>query len=339
MKPWLAELLACPEHALPLALTAFETAGEEIEAGVLACAGGGGHWFPVWNGIPRMLALSDLSGPACEAFLAAHAGKLPAGGQGLSPMPAEARATVEGFQYEWDKFGNDRYNILEEKEEKDVFVDFLGRPDAWFQGKRVLEAACGPGWYAEFVRRKGAQVVAVDLSRAVDYAHGRCGPDGPAFVQGDITRLPIREGMFDYVYCYSAIQHTSDTQATLRNLVRAAKPGATVTVSHYGPIRYVRWVYDLGREFTTRIPLRVLYGLSFLAVPLSYVPGVRHVCFPSNYPRRPWRRRVLDTFDWYQARLHRYCTQGELEAWCREAGLGQVTGGLKVGIAARGTKP
>ena len=34
-------------------------------------------------------------------------------------------------------------------------------------GKDVLDAGCGPGWYADWLARQGARVVAVDLSLAI----------------------------------------------------------------------------------------------------------------------------------------------------------------------------
>ena len=301
MTPAQMELLQCPEHASPLA------PGKD---GRLAAACGCA--YPVKDGIPRILGTLD---------------------------PA-TRRTADGFQYQWERgVGGTAFDIVEEVREKGLFEDFLGRPDAWWAGKRVLDAGCGPGWFARHVASKGAEVIAVDLTEGVDIG-ARRSPDGnPAFVQADLTRLPFRDGTFDYVYCYCVIQHTRDTRLALRNLVRVARPGGTVAVTHYGPIRVLKTVYDGLRPLTARLPLGLLYALCHVAVPLSHVPLLRHLCYPSCSPSHSRRRRVLDTFDWYHAGHQRYTTRPELEGWCREVGLRDLEFGLRIGpTAVRGVK-
>ena len=299
MSPELLDLLQCPEHRAPL----------KLEADRLVC-GASGHAYPVTGGIPRIF---DALDPA-------------------------ARDTVESFRFQWERFGDSAFDILDEEAERAYFLDFLGHPAEHWAGKLVLDAGCGPGWYSRMMARAGARVVSVDLSAAVDLAAGRSECGNPVQVQADLTRLPFRDGVFDLVFCYCVIQHTSDTRAALAHLVRVARPGAQVVLTHYGPIRYVRPFYDAARAVTTRMPLPLLYALSHAAIPMAHVPGLRHLCFPSNGPARPVRRRVLDTFDWYHPRHHRYATQAELESWCREAGLRDLEGGMRLGVGIRGMR-
>jgi hypothetical protein len=85
---------------------------------------------------------------------------------------------------------------------------------------------------------------------------------------------------------------------------------------------------DLARVFTTRLPVRWVYWLSHVAIPLYYLYRL-----PLFYPLRlvtkiamhsdpEWR--VLDTFDWYSPRYQWKQTYAEVRAWFEAAGLDAV---------------
>jgi 2-polyprenyl-3-methyl-5-hydroxy-6-metoxy-1,4-benzoquinol methylase len=84
----------------------------------------------------------------------------------------------------------------------------------------------------------------------------------------------------------------------------------------------------LERAFTTRLPVRWLYGLSHLAIPLYYVYRIplfyplRLVTKTAMDPDPEWR--VLDTFDWYSPRYQWKHTYPEVRAWFEGAGLEDV---------------
>jgi ubiquinone/menaquinone biosynthesis C-methylase UbiE len=92
-------------------------------------------------------------------------------------------------------------------------------------GRRVLDAACGPGLYAEELIRRGADVVGFDHSpRMVELCRERVG-------QGDfrvhdladpISWLP--DSSVDLVLFALAIEYVDDRVAALRELRRVLRP-------------------------------------------------------------------------------------------------------------------
>jgi magnesium-protoporphyrin O-methyltransferase len=96
---------------------------------------------------------------------------------------------------------------------RQTLLDWLP-PD--LSGRRVLDAGCGTGALAVECARRGARVVAVDLSpQLVDVARQRIGtlPDGAAMLEridlrsGDM--LDVTFGSFDHVVAMDSLIHYS----------------------------------------------------------------------------------------------------------------------------------
>jgi SAM-dependent methyltransferase len=106
-------------------------------------------------------------------------------------------------------------------------------------GKDVLDAGCGPGWYADRLAQRGARVVAVDLSaRMVALADGRLG--GRARVmQGDVSDLRgvFADASFDLVLSSLVLHYLADLSQTFREWARLLKPGGTLVFSTHHPLR------------------------------------------------------------------------------------------------------
>ncbi|MCK1492120.1 class I SAM-dependent methyltransferase [Bradyrhizobium sp. 180] len=67
--------------------------------------------------------------------------------------------------------------------------------------KDVLDAGCGPGWYADWLVRQGARVVAVDSSRSMVELADRRLSGRACVLNADVRELRglIPEGAFDLV--------------------------------------------------------------------------------------------------------------------------------------------
>ena len=103
-------------------------------------------------------------------------------------------------------------------------------------GKRVLDAACGPGLYAAELIRRGASVVGFDHSpRMVDIARQRA-PQGEFRVHdlGDPIGW-LADGSVDLALCALAIEYVDDRVSALHELRRVLRPDGALVLSRQHP--------------------------------------------------------------------------------------------------------
>jgi SAM-dependent methyltransferase len=118
-------------------------------------------------------------------------------------------------------------------------------------GKRVLDAACGPGLYAEELIRRGATVVGFDHSpRMVEIARARAG-QGEFRVHdlGDPIGW-LGDGSVDLALCALAIEYVDDRVSALRELRRVLRPGGALVLSRLHPTG--DWLRHGGSYFGVR---------------------------------------------------------------------------------------
>jgi SAM-dependent methyltransferase len=105
------------------------------------------------------------------------------------------------------------------------------------QGIDALDAACGPGWYAEYLHRNGARVTACDMNpEFVEMTRARAGP-GAVVVQQDLSK-PLafaKDASFDLITCGLAMHYLRDWVPTLREFNRVLKPGGRLVFSTHHP--------------------------------------------------------------------------------------------------------
>lgn len=105
-------------------------------------------------------------------------------------------------------------------------------------GKRVLDAGCGHGRYAEWLAERGADVVAVDNNAAMlDEARRRIG-DRAAVLQADIT-APLAfadDSEFDGVVCGLSLHYVDDWRQPFAEFARILRPGGFLVFSAQHPV-------------------------------------------------------------------------------------------------------
>lgn len=104
------------------------------------------------------------------------------------------------------------------------------------RGKRVLDAACGPGIYSEWLLAHGAEVVAVDVSpKMIALAKRRLGD------KADVRHADLRKPLtflenesFDVVLSPLTMEYIEDWYSTFREFHRVLRPGGyfVLSVSH-----------------------------------------------------------------------------------------------------------
>jgi ubiquinone/menaquinone biosynthesis C-methylase UbiE len=119
-------------------------------------------------------------------------------------------------------------------------------------GKRVLDAACGPGIYAEELVKRGAQVVGFDQSpRMIELCRSRV-PAGEFRVHdlGDPLDW-IEDASFDLILLALAIEYVDDRVSALRELRRVITPQGALVLSRQHPT--ADWLAKGGSYFESRI--------------------------------------------------------------------------------------
>src|SRR5262245_23534608 len=93
--------------------------------------------------------------------------------------------------------------------------------------RRVLEYGCGPGSYAFFLARDGAEVTGIDISDvAIRQARERADKEGlksARFERMNAEELTFPDGQFDLV-CGRSIVHHLDLAKALPEVTRVLKP-------------------------------------------------------------------------------------------------------------------
>jgi SAM-dependent methyltransferase len=103
-------------------------------------------------------------------------------------------------------------------------------------GRRVLDAGCGPGIYAEALVRSGAEVSGFDASRAmVELAQRRLGERAELQLARLGEPLPYPDGHFDLAVCALAIHYVADRRAAFAEFFRVLAPGGALAVSTQHP--------------------------------------------------------------------------------------------------------
>lgn len=248
------------------------------------------------------------------------------------PRFVSSATYTASFSFEWNKFRItqlDSANGRGESEER--FQQSLDFPLSQLRGQLVLDVGCGTGRFTEVALKYGATVIGLDMSLAIDAVYKNMGSHNNAhFIQADIFRLPMREGIFDFIYSLGVLHHTPDPKAAFQRLVRFLKPGGKISVTLYSGYNKPYVISTtFWRRLMARIPPKFIYYLSHIAIPLYYfnkLPVIGKVLqgiFPiSMHPNKEWR--VLDTLDCYTPMFQSYHTHFEVFRWFKEVGLKDV---------------
>jgi 2-polyprenyl-3-methyl-5-hydroxy-6-metoxy-1,4-benzoquinol methylase len=171
----------------------------------------------------------------------------PAGDLVRRPPESEKMYFYESFAEAFDSAMN-AYDT--NKRVRLVFDDLL--PEN-LEGKTLLDAGCGTGWFSRAACERKSLVTSMDLGeRLLAKVKDKC---RSARVIGSILQIPFRDNTFDYVVSSEVIEHTPAPYAALHELHRVLKPGGKLVLST--PNRL--WYWSL--LIANRLRLRPYQGL------------------------------------------------------------------------------
>jgi SAM-dependent methyltransferase len=235
---------------------------------------------------------------------------------GLEPPPARDAAfqreeTVDSFGFQWSWAGDMR----SEADLQWRVARQFGLDGEFFAGKRVVDAGAGAGDQSRWLVRRGASALSVDLSGAIEVVARKLRLEPRWFgVQGDITRLPLRDGQFDVAYCEGVIQHTRDSAVTVAALARLLAPGGVILATHYerpfrrrGKVKKA-FTDSLRRRLSRwdRYKLLLLTGNMAAAASIPLVGKAVRVSGAAMYHdlMPDFKTTWTNTFDWYGTHAH-----------------------------------
>ena len=224
--------------------------------------------------------------------------------------------------YQWEQFRDD---------EPFLFQDWIKpRSLADFDGKRILDAGCGPAHHIALYVDKAAHITGLDLNTA-ELAKEVLGErENVEFVEADIVHYQPDE-LYDIVYSLGVVDHTDDPDKTFEALKRMTKPGGITMVwvwSEEGnafmrfiiePLRK-RFLANRSRKFVERLArflTIIMYGIvySIYLLPLRFLPYYEYF---QNFRKLSFERNALNTFDKLNAPYTEFISYERMQRWFNE---------------------
>lgn len=106
-----------------------------------------------------------------------------------------------------------------------------------FAGKTVVDLGCGPGFYTEAFRSRGARTLPVDRDPGELALAGAPPEDAIVADAGD---LPLPDSGVDGAFCSNLLEHTEAVEPVLREMERVLRPGG------WGYISWTNWYAPWG---------------------------------------------------------------------------------------------
>lgn len=293
--------LRCPITKLQLTLQdGADMIGDVVVNGVLTS---GRSSYPVVRSIPRFVAFRD------EGY-------------------------ADSFGKQWSRWSRVQFDS------ENVGKPMMGHTSMMFEriigpthfsslrGKTLLDVGVGAGRFADVAVGRGAKVIGIDLSSAVEVARKNIADaENVLICQADALNLPLADDSIDGAYSIGVLHHTPDPFQGVREIFRTVKPSGWSAVAvyqkggYYDSVRVRIWrsifrglAPFLGKEtaplFYAKVVGKYLYGPSF-------IPGIGHfirAAFPMmRLPDLDWR--ILDTFDSLTPTYQSAHTAEEVRGW------------------------
>jgi SAM-dependent methyltransferase len=252
---------------------------------------------------------------------------------------------TDSFGMQWNKFSKvqlDSANGADYSRER--FETETTWTQAELQGKWVLDAGCGSGRFAEIAASKGARLIALDYSSAVDAARNNLKDRFPEvqFIQGDILNLPFAPESLDFIYSIGVLQHTPAPGRCIGELIQRVRQNGRFCFTIYGR-KWSTMLYSkyLIRPITKRMPQKMLLRLIEISMPILFpltdilfrLPGGLGKVFSFLIPvatyvdrtkftrAQRYEEAILDTFDMLSPTFDQPMSVAELKASLAQASI------------------
>jgi len=174
-------------------------------------------------------------------------------------------------------------------------INLLGQS---LHGSKVLVVCCGSGMDAEYLARRGARVIAMDISSGcLARARVRAGRYGVDYmlVKGDAENLPFRDSSFDYAFVHDGLHHLPEPERAIREMARVAQRGILITEPADANVTKllirsrVMKPYEEAGNYVIRFDARRLEPLC-RDLGFDHISSSRYLVKYGHPPGRWWRR-------------------------------------------------
>lgn len=103
-----------------------------------------------------------------------------------------------------------------------AYEGFLKHLEPLATGKNFLDVACGTGFFLKLAADKGLKTYGIDISsQAVEVAQQNSPSSQVQMAEAE--NLPFAGGFFDYITCLGSLEHFSDIERSLSEMIRVGK--------------------------------------------------------------------------------------------------------------------
>jgi SAM-dependent methyltransferase/uncharacterized protein YbaR (Trm112 family) len=305
------DYLVDPETGADLTLEVGSRRGDLVETGALVSDR---NRYPIVGGIPRFVPVEEnYSGSFGYQW---------------------NRGKWSRVQFESENVGKPMEGWTRRMWERIVGFDPQGI-DA--NGQVVADIGCGPGRFIDVARAKGAKVIGIDYSRAVEAARANFADDPDVCIcQADALKSPIRTGAVDGAFSIGVLHHTPNPKQGVEQAFRILKAGGWFALSVYSAGRYYG---QANVQFVRRVMKRLwpVFG-PYPALAYTYMTVLPLRPIDRKFPRMGARIgkllphmplpdvnwSLLDTFDSITPSYQSAHTNYEVFRWLKDTGFREI---------------
>ena len=332
MRESLLKFLLCPICENEFKLEIIYCKGDEIIEGRLNCPCD--QKFPIISGVPRLVcdALREELPQRYPDFFNRYS-ELFNGKWKLdkTDLNQKKKVIMSRFGYEWLHFPD--YNC-------DNFQPFIEPLSVdFFKGKLGLDIGCGAGRHAMQASQSGAEIIGIDLSQAVDAAQQNNSANKLVhIIQADIYNLPVKPGIFDFIYSLGVLHHLPEPEKGYQALIPFLREGGALFIWLYA-FSHRKIALEILRAVSQRLSNNNIKRMAYLCNLVDYGICVNLYRFLAalpiirlsvkqyaplrikEYANHGFKISYTDWFDRLSAPITNYYKEKEMLQWLTRSGL------------------
>ncbi len=206
------------------------------------------------------------------------------------PEPArKPAARSKGQETSWGHVANWYHEHVSESDDtyhEKVIKPNLLRVLGEAKDKRILDVACGQGFFSRALASAGAHVTGADIAPELIAIAKKLGPASITYIAAPASRMPLPDESFDAAICVLALQNIKDLSGALAQVSHLLKEnGSFVIVLNHPAFRIPRhsqWGFDADASVQFR---RVDRYLSETSYQIQMHPGADPSATTLSYHR------------------------------------------------------